>query len=326
MISLKDRYLATLWGLHIGDSLWAPFENMNARQVRSLLQSHGGLKFHRYRNPWPREDTGRYLPAGRPTDDSDQTADLCHSLLTCNGVDQEHLTKSLQQSVVHEKSRLWSGKAIGAGRTTRTMLGDDPAARAATQAKPFASNGSLMRSAALALFQGPTPTGYPVPNGTDYHQVRAMSEVTHVHPNSIAVCWLFVRMLRNALAGRGIDDVKPVNKLDRRVLEYLEAVELYDTPLPPDPGSFKAGWGGAEYTLKVVLYTILTTESFPDCMKRIGLVGGDTDTYGAVAGALAGALYGVQEIPKLWRNTIFGKDQMGDYAEALYRHWSASDS
>lgn len=40
-----------------------------------------------------------------------------------------------------------------------------------------------------------------------------------------------------------------------------------------------------------------------------------------MADALAGATYGAQAIPRSWRDTILGKDQMGDYVEALYVVW-----
>lgn len=319
MILLKDRYIATLLGLHIGDAIWAPYETMSARAVAQALKGRRGVVgFHRYKNPWPDDDNGTFLPAGRPTDDSDQTADLCYSLLHCDGIDPAHLRRALQNSVTHGVSRLWRGRATGAGGTTRRMLSDDETQQAEARANPIASNGSLMRSAPMALWLGPTPSGYPTPKGGDYQAVKAMSEVTHVHPDSVAACWLYVRMLRNALAGRDISDVKPVNKFDRRIRRFWEETEA-GGPLPPDPGSFKNGWGSAEYSLKVALWALWNGEdSFTRTIEIVGLAGGDTDTYGAIAGALAGAVYGTKTIPKRWRNTILGADIMRQYAEGIY--------
>jgi ADP-ribosyl-[dinitrogen reductase] hydrolase len=42
------------------------------------------------------------------------------------------------------------------------------------------------------------------------------------------------------------------------------------------------------------------TESFEECLVRVVNRGGDADTNGALAGQLAGALYGVQGIPVRW--------------------------
>lgn len=316
MITLNDRFIATLWGLHIGDAIWAPFETKPAERI-PLLLGWRGLRFHRYRNPWPKDRNGVRLPAGRPTDDSDQAADLCYSLLQCNGIDQSHLREALRNSVVHGVSRLWKGQATGAGRTTRAMLGDDEEKRAYALQHPLASNGSLMRSAPMALWFGPTSTMDPTVYGTDYQMVKAMSEVTHTHPDSIAACWLYVRMLRNALADRDIMDVQITGEFDERIIHYLHEVEECGGR-PADPGSFDKGWGGAEYTLKVALHAILTTDSFEACIRKVGLAGGDTDTYGAVAGGLAGAIYGTRDIPRKWRNTILGKRSMEIYADQIY--------
>lgn len=320
MILLRDRYIATLLGGLIGDSIWAPFETDNSHMVAEKLRSMRGLRYHKYRNPWPADDNGLFLPAGRPTDDSDQTADLCFSLLQCQGIDTVHLRRSLQNSVNRGVSRLWTkGRATGAGGTTRRMLSTDEAQQAEARANPIASNGSLMRSAPMALWLGPTPDGvYPAADKHEFWLVKLMSEVTHVHPDSVSACWLQVRMLRNALAGRDISDVEIHSEFDSRVLGYGYNVLHHNQGLPEDPGSFKNGWGGAEHSLKVALHALLTTDTFADCIRTVGLAGGDTDTYGAIAGNLAGAIYGLQAIPKQWRDIAIGTDVMRQYAEGIY--------
>lgn len=316
MIALKDRYLASLWGAHIGDAIWAPYETRTAADISTLLDRKG-LRFHKYENPWPKDRNGKTLPAGRPTDDSDQMADLCYSLLQCDGIDQAHLRRALQNSVINGVSRLWKGEATGAGKTTRAMLGQDPTKYSHIMGTPVASNGSLMRSAPMALWLGPTPEGYPKQNGVDYAMVKAMSEVTHTHPDSIAACWLYVRMVRNALADRDFNDLHVDSAFDERIAHYLYEVDECGG-LPEDPGSFKNGWGAAEYSLKVALHAVMTTDTFEECIRKVGMAGGDTDTYGSIAGGLAGAIYGTKAIPRSWRNTILGKRPMQQFAENIY--------
>jgi ADP-ribosyl-[dinitrogen reductase] hydrolase len=58
--------------------------------------------------------------------------------------------------------------------------------------------------------------------------------------------------------------------------------------------------------------------SFADGIEKAVRIGGDTDTYAAIAGGLLGAYYGYDAIPLEWRNTILGHDVMVDYAEKLY--------
>ncbi len=47
-------------------------------------------------------------------------------------------------------------------------------------------------------------------------------------------------------------------------------------------------------------------------------LGGDTDTIATMAGAIAGAHYGVESIPKHWMKTCEGVDDALKFAEDLY--------
>lgn len=46
------------------------------------------------------------------------------------------------------------------------------------------------------------------------------------------------------------------------------------------------------------------TVSFEECLIRTVNHGGDADTTGAIAGALAGATYGIEAIPKRWLKAL----------------------
>lgn len=45
--------------------------------------------------------------------------------------------------------------------------------------------------------------------------------------------------------------------------------------------------------LSMALHVVYYTSSFRDCAIRIANMGGDCDTVGAIAGQIAGAIYGV---------------------------------
>jgi ADP-ribosyl-[dinitrogen reductase] hydrolase len=53
-------------------------------------------------------------------------------------------------------------------------------------------------------------------------------------------------------------------------------------------------------TVQTVFEGFFNTGSFEDCLVRVVNRGGDADTTGALAGQLAGALYGLQGIPARW--------------------------
>jgi ADP-ribosyl-[dinitrogen reductase] hydrolase len=53
-------------------------------------------------------------------------------------------------------------------------------------------------------------------------------------------------------------------------------------------------------TVQTVFDAFFRTASFEDCLVDVVNRGGDADTTGALAGQLAGALYGLQAIPARW--------------------------
>jgi ADP-ribosyl-[dinitrogen reductase] hydrolase len=52
------------------------------------------------------------------------------------------------------------------------------------------------------------------------------------------------------------------------------------------------------------LHYFFSTDSFESCLIATVNQGGDADTTGALAGMLAGAKYGVQQIPERWLNEL----------------------
>src|SRR5919204_255382 len=53
-------------------------------------------------------------------------------------------------------------------------------------------------------------------------------------------------------------------------------------------------------TMQTVLHHFFTTTSFEACLVATVNQGGDADTTGAIAGAIAGAYYGPEAIPARW--------------------------
>ncbi len=326
-MELIERYKGALVGVHVGDSLGAPYEKtFSARAIARDIAERGGLKMFDYDNPWGNETgdaNGLRLPAGRPTDDSDQTADLAYSLITCNGLDTEHVRECLRDSVVRGKSRLWSGQGTGAGGTTKRALSDDPAHVAEALQNNIGTNGSLMRCAPMGLWMGSIchKNAYAV-GYNDNVLVSNMSSVTHTHPHSVGACWIYTLVLSGLL-----DEFSPEESwrqlsvteywLHWNLHERLQA-RLFDQDcFPYDPGAWPMR-GTAEFSLYVALYALMKTESFAEGIELAIRVGGDTDTYAAIAGGLLGAYYGYEAIPKDWRETILGHDAMVSYAEQLY--------
>ena len=74
-------------------------------------------------------------------------------------------------------------------------------------------------------------------------------------------------------------------------------------------------------TLQVALSAVLRSADFETGLSEVISAGGDTDTNGAVAGALLGAKFGIDAIPEAWRREVAkireGRPPVEDHAARL---------
>jgi ADP-ribosyl-[dinitrogen reductase] hydrolase len=328
-ISPLERRIGSFVGVHTGDSRGAPYETWGPKRITADMSARGNIELFDYPNPWAKTDqNGATLPAGRPTDDTEQTACLAESLIACNGLDTGHLYELLRASVFDEKSLLWSGRSTGAGGTTKNALSGDPVRIEAARNNNIGTNGSLMRCAPMAHWWA-----NELMEAADDRRLiwiaeakRAtflMSDVTHTHHHANQACWIYTMILASLLGGntptRAIEDVLWI---DASVLSYEMWIRVSSRlrdrqDYPYDPGDWP-GRGTAEFSLYVALYSLLNTTSFREGIDMAVRVGGDTDTYAAIAGGLLGACYGYEAIPVEWRSVILGHDKMVGYATAIY--------
>jgi ADP-ribosyl-[dinitrogen reductase] hydrolase len=57
-------------------------------------------------------------------------------------------------------------------------------------------------------------------------------------------------------------------------------------------------------TMQTVLHFLFATSSFEECLIATVNQGGDADTTGAIVGAIAGAYYGLDAIPREWARKL----------------------
>jgi ADP-ribosyl-[dinitrogen reductase] hydrolase len=68
-------------------------------------------------------------------------------------------------------------------------------------------------------------------------------------------------------------------------------------------------------TMQTVLHFFFSTSSFEECIVATVNQGGDADTTGAIVGAIAGAYYGLDAIPRDWIRKL--EPQVRDELEIL---------
>lgn len=70
-------------------------------------------------------------------------------------------------------------------------------------------------------------------------------------------------------------------------------------------------------TLEAALWAVGGTNSFEEAVLKAVNLGGDADTVGAVAGQIAGAIWGYQTIPPSWRERLARGDNIVERALRL---------
>ena len=186
-------------------------------------------------------------------------------------------------------------------------------------------NGSLMRIHPFVLY-----AFYNGINNSDFtRMIVKASSLTHAHFISTDGCVIYAFVLRALLKNpskesiyRGLnavayDDVfYPSNAHYNRLLESniadVDRVDIKSTGYVVD-------------SLEAALWCVLTTDSYKECVLKAVNLGGDTDTIAAIAGGLAGALYGFNSIPENWLNTLKKKDYIDEMCQKAYNKWRLNE-
>lgn len=72
-------------------------------------------------------------------------------------------------------------------------------------------------------------------------------------------------------------------------------------------------------TLEAALWCFFTTSGFREGALKAVNLGGDADTVGAVYGGLAGAFYGVEDVPVEWINGLMRKDLVDEVVKGVVK-------
>jgi ADP-ribosylglycohydrolase len=140
----------------------------------------------------------------------------------------------------------------------------------------------------------------------------------------VDACRYFASLIVGAVNG--------VSKADL-FADHYEPIKNYwkGNPLAPRiddiaSGSFKnrsppeiKGSGYVVKSMEAALWAFYNSNTFEDRALLAVNLGDDADTTGAIYGQLAGAYYGENGIPKLWREKLLKKDLVVDFANKLYK-------
>ena len=182
-------------------------------------------------------------------------------------------------------------------------------------------NGALMRIHPFVLYARAKRMAY----GTWRDLIEDGSRLTHANEVSRVGCLIYTFVLMHLLNSGDKEQVREGLKSAERHLKERFGFERYSRIFAPDfeklsMDEIKSS-GYVVDTLEAALWCLLTTDSYSDCVLRAVNLGSDADTVAAVAGGLAGALYGYDNIPVAWLDTLVRREYIEGICLRAYVAW-----
>lgn len=289
-----NRFRGCLLGLAVGDAVGTTVEFSPPGSFPPVTDMVGGGPFS--------------LPAGAWTDDTSMALCLAESLVERGGFDP---IDQLERYTRWWREGYWSstGKCFDIGRATRLAL-----QRFRKSGEPYpgdadvhaAGNGPLMKLA-------PIPMAFASDVEAAVRYAGESARTTHGAPEAIDATRWFARLLVEALGGAPKDDVLRRREVDAHPKVAAVLAGSFLDKAPPEI----QGNGYIVLALEAALWAVASTDSFEAAVLTAVNLGDDADTTAAIAGQLAGALYGLDGIPAHWRERVLMRDAILAFADNL---------
>lgn len=309
-----------LMGMAVADALGVPHEGRTREELKREPVS--GMMGNMAHNQ----------PAGSWSDDTSMT--LCCADSLCRGFD---LSDMMKRFVLWKDRRQYTaaGNVFDVGRTCRRAIdsfsaGADPE-YCGDRSEMGNGNGGLMRVFPAALWSVMTAAERGADTDGMLETVHAVSALTHAHERGLVCCGMYTLFLDEWL--RKAED-ECADEVAQRAFEragdvyrakggaFAREMDAEGQFVPPavlkgmrEPDLRSGGY--VVDTLHSALWCLLTTDNYADCVLKAVNLGDDTDTTAAVAGSLAGFMYGAETIPAEWMDALLNKELITDVAERL---------
>jgi ADP-ribosyl-[dinitrogen reductase] hydrolase len=298
-----DRYKGSLVGLAVGDAIGTTVEFCTPGNFQPVKDMVGGGVFR--------------LEPGQWTDDTSMALCLAESLIESNGFDPIDQMKRYTQWF-REGYLSSTGDCFDIGGATRDALtrfrktGEGYSGSTNTNT---AGNGSIMRLSPVPMLFAADPV-----QAITYSALS--SRTTHAAEECVDACRLMAAYILAGLYGWSKERMIEPSAFD----EWFDRNSLAPEITAILAGSYKRkeppaiqGSGYVVKSLEAALWAFYKTDSFQDGVLLSVNLGDDADTTGAVYGQIAGAFYGLQEIPLKWRKKLAMGVLIEEMAEGLYR-------
>lgn len=297
----KDRVIGCLVGLAVGDALGTTVEFRAPGTFPLMTDIVGGGPFD--------------LEPGQWTDDTSMALCLAESLLEC---DVMNLQDQAERYV-----RWWreghlsaTGHCFDIGNTVSGALRNfekTGVAKSGSTSPNSAGNGSIMRLAPVPMICATAEQAI--------EWSAESSRTTHQASAAVDACKYLGGILWALMEGASKQEVlakffKPDGEswtgLNEKIAE-IAAGSFREKEPPQIRGS-----GYVVDSLEAALWAFERSNSFEEGALLAVNLGNDADTTGAVYGQIAGAFYGDHGIPEKWRDIVYGREMILNFAEKIF--------
>jgi poly(ADP-ribose) glycohydrolase ARH3 len=299
---LGPKFAGALIGTAIGDALGASLEGWHTlpeSEVQALADKRRLLVY---------------------TDDTHMAIGVAESLIAEAGFDGEHMAHTFIRNYDREPFR---GYGPGPPRIFRMIKGGEAWNQASEKLYRGGSygNGSAMRIAPIGVLFHDDPLRLK-------EVARQSSQITHAHElgkQGAALQAYAVALATAATPSSPPDSAGFLRKLG----DFIEH-EVYRQKLGAieelmgehDKATVVSALGhGIEAfnSVPTAIYSFLThPQSFAGAVVYAVSLGGDSDTIGAMTGAISGAYLGIGAVPRMWKEKLENRAYMEELAEKLW--------
>lgn len=324
-----DRIKGLLLGGSIGDALGMPVESSDNSKTRTAIRRLGGIRDFLA----PQQHVYRSLRRLRPgcwTDDTQLTLAIAQSIIRCQHPDYDDIADAHVNAFENLELRGWGGATKQSCR--RLAQGTS---RIRSGKRGGAGNGVAAKIAPVAA--------YSFLVGESREQLlkhcKFIGVMTHLDPRPIVGAYVLSRTVQIGLSSPRKWEPNP-ELLEQLIEEAKWAENLLVTSakegadrisnslaalrghLTPDAEAIAERCGGATsyvcYSVPFVVGVLLSAPwEFEEGVLAAVNVGGDTDSNGAMVGAVLGAAYGARKLPKRYVEKVEEGEMIRDIGERL---------
>ena len=300
--ALRSKFVGALIGTAVGDALGAPFQGRHRVTFEEIEEVAEGLRVLTY------------------TDDTHMMIGIAESLIRVRGFDGKDMMQTFIRNYELEPYR---GYGPGPPYIFRLVRSGEAWNQAAQKLYPGGSygNGAAMRIAPVGVLCHDNPSLLR-------EIADESSQLTHTHDlgkEGAALQAYAVALAASLEPPLTLDRSQFLAKLTAFVQDgvYKQKLSSLERILTsPDKSKVVAELGNgieAFNSVPTAIYSfLLEPESFGQAVFNAISLGGDTDTIGAMTGAISGAYLGIESIPLGWRSKLENEPYIAGLADQLF--------